>query len=174
MGGIGLCTIIKPFMHFYVRSSLYGEVWRYVPLLLASAVFSALAAYCGSMYGALKKSVNNMATTLTAAIVNLIVNYIAILLVGLWGAMIGTVTAYIVLTFVRLIDVKRYVNIGIEWEKLIINSILIMIQAIVMSVASVSIGVVTSAITVVMFIGVNRKEIVQAVMLFKRGGKKNV
>ena len=45
IGGIGLSTIIKPFMDIYVQSNLYGEVWRYVPLLTASAVFSAFAAY---------------------------------------------------------------------------------------------------------------------------------
>ena len=74
LGGIVITALIKPFMDVYVRSSEYGDVWRYVPLLLASAVFSALAAYCGSMYGALKKSVNNMLSTLTAAIVNLVGN----------------------------------------------------------------------------------------------------
>ena len=100
LGCVVLCAVIKPFMDLYVQSESYGEVWRYVPLLLASAAFSALAGYCGSMYGALKKSVNNMLSTVLAAIINIVVNYVTILYFGIWGAMIGTVTAYLVLAFV--------------------------------------------------------------------------
>lgn len=158
LGGIGLCTIIKPFMDIYVRSDSYGEVWRYVPLLIASAVFSAIAGYCGSMYGALKKSVNNMMTTLIAAIVNLIVNYVAILLVGLWGAMIGTVVAYLILAIIRIIDVERFVKIGIDWRKLIINFSLIIVQAVVVSLADFVVGIILSVIIMCLFILANKAD----------------
>lgn len=158
LGGIGLCTIIKPFMDIYVRSDSYGEVWRYVPLLIASAVFSAIAGYCGSMYGALKKSVNNMMTTLIAAIVNLIVNYVAILLVGLWGAMIGTVVAYLILAIIRIIDVERFVKIGIDWRKLIINFSLIIVQAVVVSLADFVVGIILSVSIMCLFILANKAD----------------
>ena len=169
LGGIGICAFIKPFMDLYVRSAEYGDVWRYVPLLLASAVFSALAAYCGGMYGALKKSVNNMFTTVTAAIINLIVNYVSILHVGLWGAMIGTLVAYIVLAFIRIIDVKRYVDINIKCQKLIFNSCLILSQAVIVSGMDVSIGFLASAVVAVLFIVNNKREIVQVLHIIERG-----
>lgn len=158
VGGLGLCAIIKPFMDLYIRSKAYGDVWRYVPLLLASAVFSALAAYCGSMYGALKKSVNNMLSTLVAAVINIIVNYVGILLFGIWGAMIGTIVAYLVLAFVRLLDVKRFVNIGINWKKLIINSILLVAQAIIVSFASPWVGFGISVMIIIGFLVINRED----------------
>lgn len=173
-GGIALCTIIKPFMDIYVQSDLYGDVWRYVPLLLASAVFSALAAYNGSMYGALKKSMNNMLSTLTAAIVNLIVNYITILLFGIWGAMIGTVTAYLVLAFIRIIDVKRFVDIGINWKKLIGNTIIIMLQVIITSVGSVGLGISASVLLMGVFLILNKEELVMAVNFALRRGQHHV
>lgn len=169
MGGIGLCTIIKPFMDLYVRSTAYGEVWRYVPLLLASAVFSALAAYCGSMYGALKKSMNNMFSTLTAALINLAVNYVGILLFGLWGAMIGTITAYFILAFIRMIDVKRFVNIGIDWKKLITNSALLIVQTIIVSLSRPWIGIMSSTIIVVLFLLINRAEVLTMLKRLKLG-----
>lgn len=165
LGGFGLCTIIKPFMDLYVQSTAYGEVWRYVPLLIASAVFSALAAYCGSMYGALKKSMNNMLSTLMAAVINIIVNYIGILAFGIWGAMIGTITAYMLLAFIRIIDVKRFVNIGINWKCLIMNSVLLMIQAIILSLYSPRTGIIISILIVTIFLITNRTEFM---MMLKR------
>lgn len=174
LGGICLCTVMKPFMDIYVRSNSYGEVWRYVPLLLASAVFSALAAYCGSMYGALKKSMNNMLSTASAAVVNIIVNYFAILLFGLWGAMIGTIVAYCLLAFIRIIDVKRFVNIGINWQKLIGNSVILVIQSIIVSLSDFWVGFICSVFLLAIFLIINRSELIQAKNLIKHGGKSDV
>lgn len=174
LAGIGLCTIIKPFMGIYVRSNAYGEVWQYVPLLLASAVFSALAAYCGSMYGALKKSTNNMYTTVVAAVVNVIVNYVTILLFGLWGAMIGTITAYTTLAFVRIIDVRRFVDISIEWKKLIGNSVLLLAQSIFVSVVEYRIGIVLSICTLGVFLLLNQTELTQIIRFIIIRRKKHV
>ncbi len=171
--GMGLCLIIKPFMDVYVRSDAYGEVWRYVPLLLASAVFSAIAAYYGSMYSALKKPVNNMISTIIAAVVNIVVNFLAILALGLWGAMIGTLVAYIVLAYVRLVDVGRYVNVGVNRRKLITNSVLLVSQTIVVSLAQAVIGVVFSFVVLLAFVVVNRQELLRAIAIIK-GGRKRV
>ena len=129
---IGINTIVKPFMTHYV-SSAFIESWRYVPLLLASASFSAIASYYGSLYGALKKSVNNMRSTLVAAIINIIVNYIFIIKLGTWGAIIGTITAYIVLALYRMIDVLRYIKFNPRWEIFLFNSAIVVLQAILVS-----------------------------------------
>ena len=167
IGGLGLCTIIKPFMDIYVQSEAYGEVWRYVPLLLASAVFSAFAAYCGSMYGALKKSINNMLSTLTAALINIIVNYLGILMFGIWGAMIGTITAYFLLAAIRIIDIKRFVDIGIKWKKMIINSTLLISQAVIVSLCSPWLGILLSFIILTIFFVCNRIEFMMMLQQMK-------
>lgn len=151
-----LTLIIYPFMNLYVRSNEYGEVWRYVPLLLLSAVFSALAAYSGSMYGALKKSFNNMTTTLTAAIINLIVNLIAIHYIGIWGAIIGTLVSYYVLALVRIVDIKRYIDLYIEWKTIISNTIIVLVQAIFVSVLSPIMGIALSMICLALYLFINR------------------
>ena len=52
---IALNGIIKPFMKVYVSDEFFLS-WKFVPLLVCAAGFSAIAAYFGSIYGALKKS----------------------------------------------------------------------------------------------------------------------
>ena len=135
--GVFLCClmlncIVKPFMHFYVGNGFF-EAWKYAPLLVASAGFSAISAYYGSLYGALKKSVNNMATTLTAAITNVIVNYIFIRLCGGWGAIIGTIVSYVLIAYLRMLDIRRFLRFNANIPLFVVNSMIIVTHAIIVS-----------------------------------------
>lgn len=80
-----------------------------------------------------KKTVNNMLSTLSSAVINITINYVLIPLVGLWGAVIGTVAAYFFVAMYRMFDVRRYVYIEIDWTNYIINCFIVFIQAILVS-----------------------------------------
>ena len=125
-------AIMKIFMSHYVGKEFF-DAWHYVPLLLVSAVFAGVAGYFGSMYSALKKSVNNMVSTTAAAVVNIAVNFAFIPFAGIWGAVIGTLTAYFTIAFVRLFDVRRFVQIDICWRTFLSNILIILLQAIFVS-----------------------------------------
>lgn len=132
----GACIVfvafMKIFMNHYVGEA-FLDAWHYVPLLLVSAVFAGIAGYFGSMYSAIKKSVNNMVSTAIAAAVNLLLNWIFIPITGVWGAVIGTIAAYITIAFVRLFDVKRFVTIEIKWRTFLPTMLIIIFQAIFVS-----------------------------------------
>lgn len=158
-----IVSIIKPFMNVYVGENFH-TAWVFVPLLLVSAVFSSISSYYGQLYGALKKSMNSMVTTLSAAILNIVLNYIFILKLGIWGAVIGTVVSYVCLAIMRILDVRRYLPIVINYPLLILNSCIIIIQSILVSM-DFRITLV-STISVCMFVLLNNhtaKEIVSAV-----------
>jgi len=148
-----IVSIIKPFMNVYVGMDFRGA-WKYVPFLLVSAVFSSIASYFGQLYAALRKSMNNMITTLISAVVNIIINYIGIILFDVWGAILGTVVSYIILANVRMIDVKRFVNIEINIPKYIINCLLVLIHAVFVSMNFHTI--VVSMICCFLFVVINR------------------
>lgn len=128
----GLIAITKPFMQVYTGAD-FRQAWQYVPFLLVSAVFSAVSAFYGSMYAALKKSRNNMWTTLAAALVNIILNYIFILEVGVWGAVIGTVAAYVAVALARAADVQRMLPLHISWARFAVSGSLLFVQAFAVS-----------------------------------------
>ena len=88
--------------------------------------------------------------------------------------MIGTVTAYLVLAFIRIIDVKRFVDIGINWKKLIGNTIIIMLQVIITSVGSVGLGISASVLLMGVFLILNKEELVMAVNFALRRGQNHV
>ena len=133
----GACIVfvafMKVFMTHYVGKDFH-EAWHYVPLLLVSAVFAGIAGYFGSMYSALKKSVNNMLSTATAAFVNIVVNFILIPVMGIWGAVIGTLAAYLTIAFARLFDVKRFVTIDIRWRIFLPTLLILIVQAALVSI----------------------------------------
>lgn len=166
-GCLGLLIIIKPFMEVYARGDGYEDAWTLVPLLLVSAVFSAVAAYFGSMYGALKKSVNNMNTTFIAAILNIVVNYFAIELLGVIGAVIGTFASYIVLAIIRMVDVNKYIEVPINTSKFVCNAVIIIITAIFIT-CKIYIYVI-SCMAMVIFLVLNRDFINKIIRMKKRG-----
>lgn len=141
--------LIKPFMHVYVGKE-FTNAWQYTPLLLSAAVFYSISAFIGSLYAALEKSVNNMWTTILCAIINVVVNYIFISRVGVWGAIVGTITAYFIIAVLRIADVKKYVSIVSNLRQLVGNIILMIIHAILVSM-NLHILVV-STVTIVLFV----------------------
>lgn len=154
---IALIAVIKPFMHLYVSASFY-ESWRYVPILLASAAFASIAYYYGSLYSALKKSGRNMATTLLAAAVNILVNYVGIKMVGIYGAAIGTLAAYIVMAFARMIDVGRFINIRINKSRFGLTCFLLLVQTTFVTLDLY--GYLASGVVAIMFILIHHQMIV--------------
>lgn len=158
-------SIIKPFMTIYVGEA-FSSSWTYVPLLLVSAVFSSISSYYGQLYGALKKSINSMLTTITGAMINIIVNYYFIQHFGIWGAVIGTMAAYVFLALSRMIDVGRFIDITINYKRFIANCSIIIIQGIL-----VSIGFriyIVSLFCVCLFIIINRITIKEYLLAFKK------
>lgn len=161
---IALIAITKPFMNIYVGED-FQEAWRYVPPLLVSASFYSVGSYFGTMYGALKKSVNNMLSTVLGALINIGVDLLLIPVVGVWGAVAGTVCAYIVIAAVRTVDVLRYIKIKVNIGALVCNGVIALTQAVLVA-ADIHIYLV-SAVAAVLFLFVNRKELLSMLQMAK-------
>lgn len=146
-------SFTKIFMNYYVGVTFYSA-WQYVPLLLVSAVFSSISSFYGSLYGALKKSVNNMISTAISAAVSIMISVLLIPILGIWGAVLSTVVAYIVIAIYRLIDVGRFMNITIHWSVFVINCIIVILQAVLVSFDIA--GYIVSIIASIAFVVNNR------------------
>lgn len=158
-------SVIKIFMYFYVGAD-FRDAWRYVPLLLVSAVFSSISSFYGSLYGALKKTVNNMLSTVFSAAVNIIINFMLIPVVGIWGAVIGTVAAYFFIAIYRIFDVRRYLHIEIDWLNYISNCFIVILQATLVSLDLYTYAV--SFIALIVFLINNLKYLKQLNHSFRR------
>ena len=157
---VTIIAIIKPFMTIYVGRE-FVDSWHYVAILLVSAVYSAIASYYGSIYSALKKSLRNMSTTVSGAIINIIVNFFCIKTMGIIGAAIGTAVAYMVIAIARMIDIRKMISIQQNWIRFIINSLIVILDAIFVSL-DFHVGVV-SITTIVFFTLINKDDILHLI-----------
>lgn len=149
-------TLTKAFMQIYVGPE-FRQAWLFVPLLLVSAAFGALGSYFGSFFGALKKSNLSMWSTLLAAVINILINFILIPHIGIWGAVISTLSAYTVMMIFRIVSVLKYININIHPTVFIINCLLVLIQAILISLDYFNVFV--SLLCLIVFAFINRESV---------------
>lgn len=156
IAAIGFTTIIKYFMSIYVGKE-FVEAWKYVPLLLSAAVFYSISAFIGSLYSALQKSVNNMWTMILCAICNLLLNFLCIPYLGVWGAIIGTVGSYFIIAIIRVIDIKRLITFKISDCRFIINIVIMLVQSVLISLDIMILPI--SCLSIICFILINKKSI---------------
>ena len=159
-------TIMKPFMKLYVSAEFFSA-WHYVPLLLLGAVFSAIAAFMGSLLGAVKKTKNLMITTLIASAVNVIVSLVLIQYLELWGAVIGTLLSYIVVAVCRMFEVRKYIVFNYGTKKLIALSIVTLCHAILVGLDYHILWV--SIVAIGLYIGIIYRNIKQAIAAIRKG-----
>ena len=128
LGGIAI-IIIKPFMHIYVNEA-YQEAWLYSPILIVGFAFLALASFLGTQYTVYKDSKGFVVSSSIAAILNIVLNFIFIPVIGVLGAAIATALGYIAVFVYRSIDTKKYINIDVfSFENIRLYSCLFIICA---------------------------------------------
>lgn len=152
----GIIIVIKPFMNLYVGIE-FVDAWKYVPILLVGATFSAFASYFGTLLSAAKKTINGMIGTLVAAIINVVFTLLLINKLNIWAAVIGTFLSYLVMALIRMIDATRFIKIKIDYIRLIMNSLVLIINAVLVSL-EIHIYLV-SAVALLLFILINIKYI---------------
>ena len=97
---------VTPFLYQYFLGEEYRQGMNIVPILVLSTVFLNLAQYLGGILLGLKDTKTNGMTTVIAAVVNLVINFVFIAQLGLYAAALSTLASYIVLFVLRLNKVK--------------------------------------------------------------------
>ena len=160
------------FMQVYVGAE-FREAWIFVPLLLVSAAYGAIGSFFASFFGALKKSNLSMWSTLLGAVVNIVLNLIFIPIIGIWGAILGTLVSYAIIAVFRMFAVLKYIDLRFNKPVYFLNFILVLIQALLVSMR---ISGIVSVITIIVFTTVNwklGKLFIRRVMkLFKNSSRK--
>ena len=108
---IAMCIvlIIRPFMNFYVGSD-FRQSWKYIPLLTMASIFAAVNTTNTSFLIAMKKSKVVMLITVVGAVLNILINYLLIGKIEIWGAVIGTLLAYFTMSCISILFVKKYMH----------------------------------------------------------------
>lgn len=128
-----LCT--TPFSRLILHNEFFEG--RFVlPILMVAAVFGCYSGYFGTFYGVVKKNMMSMVSTLAAAVCNLVLNVLLIpRFLGL-GAAYATLVSYALIAIIRAIDTHKYVKLQIPLKKIVLENILLIAEAVVMTLDS--------------------------------------
>ncbi len=128
--GVALIAIsITPFVVELMMAQEYKTAWKYTSFLYVGVVFGAFSSFYNIGYLVGKKTMGALKSTIIAAFVNLIVNFMLIKHIGLYAASFSTMVSYVVLYIVRLIQTKKYFSIPIQRFRFCIISIILIISA---------------------------------------------
>ncbi len=123
----------KPLASILFSKEFY-VAWKYVPFLLLASLFSSYAGFIAAVFRACKKTQVMFFSTVIAAVLNILLNYFLIPSLGIFGAALATMTSFLVMLIVRLIHVKRFVDLKYDTLRLIVVHLLLIIVSVVFCV----------------------------------------
>ncbi|MDR1774327.1 MAG: oligosaccharide flippase family protein [Clostridioides sp.] len=108
---IGICmmSIIKPFLNVYVADE-YFEAWKYTPFLIVGIVYITLGTFLSTSYMIHKDSMGFLLSGSFGAMLNIILNFLLIPLIGVYGAAIATCVSYIGIFSFRVFHTRKYLK----------------------------------------------------------------
>lgn len=123
-----LLMVGMPFVFNILIGKDYFDAKQYIPILLLSNVFSAVANVLGGIYIAKKDTKNVAKTTITSSILNIVINVVLIKFIGLYAAALSTLISCLFLYLYRLVDVKRYIILNVKHKFTIISIIIYIVS----------------------------------------------
>lgn len=125
MVSLFILLILKPFMKVYVSISYY-DAWKYSPPIIVGTAFLVLATFLSSQYTVKKDSKGFLFSSTAGAIMNIILNFVLIPIIGGLGAAIATGVSYLSVYLYRAVDTKKYFTVQIfAFRNLIIYAIML-------------------------------------------------
>jgi O-antigen/teichoic acid export membrane protein len=125
-------TAASPLLMRILVSEKFLEAEKYVPLLCVSMVFSCFLTFFGTIYMVHKKSLTSMFTLMAGAILNIILNFFMIPILGIYGAAISTAISYIIIFILRVVTTKKYMQVRFSAWKIILDTSLLVLQGYLM------------------------------------------
>lgn len=122
----GVIMLVKPLTYLLVDndpSKNFTFAYHYTPILVIAMVFQCLCQFTSSVYNVKKRSMNSLLTSLIAAVVNIILNFILIPDYGAYGAAIATAAAYAACFAIRIFDVRNLIPFKVSHFRMIVNVI---------------------------------------------------
>lgn len=117
----GILLLIKPVTKVWINAQ-YFESYLYSPILTVATVFTCFNTFLGSVYIAEKKTKHSFYTSLSAGIINLVLNFALIPKFGIYGAAAATFAAYFLVFFYRLFDTRKLIHYEFSMPKILINT----------------------------------------------------
>lgn len=151
--GVGLITVMKPFLDIYVEKSYY-VAWKYTPFLVIGCVYLTLGTFMSSTYNVHKDSKGFLLSGTIGAVVNIGLNFLLIPKFQVYGAAIATCISYIVVFLFRYFHTRKYICFNIKNKEFIIGTVLLLSSSVIMFIDNyigLTLQILILAITMIVY-----------------------
>lgn len=161
---------VSPFIFKFISSDAYYEAWKYFPVLCLFNSYNAIASYMSIDYQTTGKTGSLMITTLISAFVGCLLSWFLIKY-GIYGLLFGTLLGGIFYVFI--VD-KSLSYGGIEYFNIVTFLLIFLIELFfIIKYNEVILMVIVFAINLILFFMLNKRLIIEFLMLIKAKVNKN-
>lgn len=131
LGAAAVLMASMPFLFKILIKGSYEGAYNQMPILICGIFFSCLSSCYGSIYIALKKTKFIGITSVIGAVLNLAINILLINKLGLYAASLSTVISYCIIYFSRVVQLKKYIHMQLNWKRNFISFTVLLLVCII-------------------------------------------
>lgn len=155
-GIMALLIAATPLLFILLIQGDYEKAYYHMPILLMSMFFSSISSFLGGIYIAHKKTKSVGATTIVAAIINLIVNLLLIKEIGIFAASISTLVSYVFLAVYRMNNVLKFQKIQYRYKNLLYYISVLVLMSLIAFYRTIYFNILNVMIAVIFALLINR------------------
>ena len=126
-----MMAVIKPFLSWYVAAD-YFEAWKYTPFLIVGCVYLTMGTFMSTSYTVHKDSMGFLLSGTFGAVLNIILNFALIPVIGVYGAALATCVSYIAVFVFRFFHTRKYIKYSIFTKEFIFGTVFLIGSGILM------------------------------------------
>lgn len=118
-----LCILLISYTKFLLDilvSDTYSSSWVYTPFLYLGIVFNIFSSFYGTGFLSAEKTKDALTSSIYGALANILLNLLLIPIMGVQGAAVSTMIAFITMWVIRIYQTRPYFKIEINTKKLLI------------------------------------------------------
>ena len=156
-----ICIPLTRIVVAYFMDAAYADSWRYCSFLYLGMVFSALASFIGTAYQASRQTKGALYTTIWAALLSVAVAIGLISVLGLQAVGLSVFVSYVFLFLIRIKSCGEYMHLNVNLAELALLTAYTLLITAVCSFAGIRETFALTVITAIVFLVVQRKELLQ-------------
>lgn len=165
---MGIIIFIDLIVKIFIGKNFYDAIY-YIPILIIAFVYSSYSSFIGTIYTASKNTRGILKSTIMSAAINIVINVIFIPIFGELIAAWSTAISYIILFVFRVKDTRRFMEIKLNYRKLVVTTSMLLLQAICVIVCNnIVIKLLVNSFIFIVYLILERKEIVKLIIETKK------
>mgnify|MGYP001623771729 FL=1 len=122
----GVVWLCRPLMRMFQAS--YFDAWQFVPFLVFSSMCTCLNQFTNSVFVVFKRSVSSLYTMLAGAILNVILNYVFILVMGPVGVTLASFLSLLLVFLLRAYSTRGLLEINFRPGWMLLNAAIVLAE----------------------------------------------